>query len=163
MQPRACAWRQGQSGHGCTKCVTNGCPVPQNSLVMPPSNPLVDEWGRSRRVRITKQVLSRRNALTRRHARRMSRSFAGVGVSILPARLRQLSAGAAFANGELTEIKFALIATEIRRQQHHAKFERGRRRFVRWLLVAGLVLVALNLLISMEYVFLSVTEQLPPY
>jgi hypothetical protein len=123
--------------------------------VTTPSNPLVDEWGsRPRRVRITHQVLSRR------HARRMSRSFAGVGVAILPARLQQIAAGAAFANSELAQVKFALIATGILREQRHAKFDRVRRRCIRWLLFGGLVLAALNLLVTMMCIFFS---ELSPY
>jgi hypothetical protein len=101
--------------------------------------------------------------LSRGHARRMSRSFSGVGVAILPARLRQIAAGAAFANGEFAAVKFALIATEIQREQRHAKFERGRRRCIRWLLFAGLVLAALNSLISLAYVIFSVIQQSSPY
>jgi hypothetical protein len=121
-------------------------------------NPLVDEWGRRpRRVRMTNRVLSRG------HARRMSRSFAGVGVAILPARLRQIAAGGAYANGELAAVQFAVIATEIQREERHAKFERGRRRCVRWLLFAGLVIAALNSLISLAYVLFSVIEQSSPY
>lgn len=127
-------------------------------FVTTPWNPLMDEWAsRQRRVRSTHQVLSRR------HARRMSRSFAGVGVAILPARLRQIAAGAAFANGELTQVEFALIATSIQRERRHTKFQRLRRRCIQWLLVAGLILAALNLLITMLYIMLSVTNQLSPY
>jgi hypothetical protein len=127
-------------------------------FVITPSNPLVDDWGRrQRRVRGT------HHALSRRRARRMSRSFAGVGVAILPARLRQIADGAAFANGELTDITFAIIATEFQRKQRHTKFERVRRRCIWWLLVAGVVLVALNALILIGYIILSVTQQSPPY
>jgi hypothetical protein len=94
----------------------------------------------------------------------MSRSFAGVGVAILPARLRQIAAGAAFANGELTDVTFAIIATELRREQRHTKFERIRRRCVWWLLIAGLTLVALNALISIGYIIIcSVTQQSSPF
>ena len=93
----------------------------------------------------------------------MSRSFAEVGVTILPARLRQIAAGATFANGELTQVKFALIATEIQREQRHTKFERVRWHCIRWLVVAGLVLASLNLLATILYIMLSVTHQLPPY
>jgi hypothetical protein len=93
----------------------------------------------------------------------MSRCFAGVGVAIPPARLQQLAAGAAFATGELDEVKFALIATEIQREKRHSKFERWRRRCVWWLLVAGLVLVTLNSLICAAYIILCVIQQSSPY
>jgi hypothetical protein len=93
----------------------------------------------------------------------MSRSFAGVGIAILPARLQQIAAGVAFANGELTDVTFAMIATEFRRKERHAKFERVRRRCIWWLLVAGLILAALNLLITILYIVFSLTNQLSAY
>jgi hypothetical protein len=127
-------------------------------FVTTPLNPLVDDWGaRPRRLRGTHHVLSRRDA------RRMSRSFARVGVAILPARLRQIAAGGAVPSGELAELKFALIVTQIQRERRHTKFERGRRRLLWWLLIVGLALVALNALISIEYLLFSISQQSPAY
>lgn len=93
--------------------------------------------------------------LERWHARRMSRRFAGVGVTIPPARLRQMRAGAPLASNESVDLNFALAATEIQREQRVAKARRTRRRLGHWLIVAGLILAALNLLICMGYVFVT--------
>jgi hypothetical protein len=129
-----------------------------NSIVTTAWDPLLNEWtSRPRRVRMVNHGLSRRRA------RRMSRSFAGVGVTIDPLRLRQIAAGAVFASGELAEVKFALIATETLREERHAKFVRGRRRCVHWLLVAGLIVAGLNLLISVAYVIFMVMQQSNTY
>jgi hypothetical protein len=109
-----------------------------------------DEWGgRSHRSRLGEQSLSRRRA------RQLSRRFAGVGVGIPPARLQQIAAGAPFGSDELVDVRFALCATELRREERRAKFEHGRRRLVHCLIVGGLILAALNLLLCMAYVFVS--------
>jgi hypothetical protein len=100
----------------------------------------------------------RADALGRRHARRMSRSFAGVGVAIPATRLRQISAGAAFAGDELTDIRFALTAIELEREDRRAKFKRGRRFGTRCVLFVAFVLVALGLLIGMGLVMLSALQ-----
>jgi hypothetical protein len=114
------------------------------------STPWAEEWGgRSHRP------FHHDRALSRRRARRLSRRFAGVGVGIPPARLQQIAAGAPFASDELFDVKFALCATELKRQDLRARFDRGRRRAVHWLIVAGLILAALNLLLCMAYVFVS--------
>ncbi|MGH3563147.1 MAG: hypothetical protein ACRDTN_15530 [Mycobacterium sp.] len=85
----------------------------------------------------------------------MSRRFDGVGVRIPAARLREITAGAPFASDELVDVNFALAATEIKREQRLARVKRTQRRAIRWLIVAGLVLAALNLLICMGYIFIS--------
>ncbi len=85
----------------------------------------------------------------------MSRRFAGVGVGIPATRLRQIAAGAPFASEELVDVKFALWAAELKRQERHAQLKRAQRRVVHWLIVGGLVLAALNLLLCMAYVFVS--------
>jgi hypothetical protein len=94
-------------------------------------------------------------ALTRGEARRLSRRFDGVGVAISAARLRQLSAGACAGDAERTDVSFAIAATEIQREQRLAKLKRNQRRLVRWLIVAGLVLLLLNTLLCMAYLFFT--------
>ena len=112
--------------------------------------PWAEGWGgRAHRSRLRDQSLSRRRA------RQISRRFAGVGVGIAPVRLQQIAAGAPFASDELFDVRFALCATEFKREERHAKFERARRRVVHCLIVAGLILAALNLLLCMAYVFVS--------
>jgi hypothetical protein len=94
-------------------------------------------------------------ALTRGQARRLSRRFDGVGVAIPAARLRQLSAGACAADAELTDVSFAIAATELQREERLAKLKRSRRLLVRWLIVAGLILLMLNAMLCMAYLFFS--------
>ena len=94
-------------------------------------------------------------ALTRGQARRLSRRFGDVGVLIPATRLRQISAGARAGEAELTDVNFAIAATEIQREERLAKLRRGQRRVMRWLIVAGLVLLLLNALLCMAYVFFS--------
>lgn len=88
----------------------------------------------------------------------MSQRFAGVGVGISPGRLREIAAGAPLVDGEWTDVNFAFVATEIERERRLAKFHRGRRRGIRWLIFAGLVLVTLNALLCMAYVLLSLAQ-----
>jgi len=91
----------------------------------------------------------------------MSRRFAGVGVQIPAARLRQMASGAPLASSESVDYTFALAATEIIREQRLARAKRNRRRLVQALIVAGLILAALNLLICIGYVFISLALHEP--
>lgn len=94
-------------------------------------------------------------------ARRLSRSFAGVGVHIPAARLREIMAGAPLASAESIDYAFALAATALQREQRMARAQRNRRHLVHALIVAGLMLAALNLLICMGYVFISLALHEP--
>ena len=102
-------------------------------------------------------------ALTRRQARRLSRRFDDVGVAIPPIRLQQIAAGATAADEEWTDVRFALTATELLREERLAKLKRRRRRIVRWLIVAGLVLLMLNSLLTMAYLVFSLALLPSPY
>jgi hypothetical protein len=105
----------------------------------------------------------REQALSRRQARRRSRRFATVGVGIPAARLREIAAGAPAAESELTDVGFALAATEIQRQERRAKLARRQRLGLQWLIVAGLFLVLLNLLVCVAYLLFSLLEHAPPF
>jgi hypothetical protein len=96
-------------------------------------------------------------ALTRRQARRLSRRFGDVGVTIPATRLQQIAAGASAGDAELTDVRFALAATEIQHEQHVAKVKRSHRRVMQWLIVAGLILLLLNSLLCMAYLIFSLT------
>jgi hypothetical protein len=123
-----------------------------------PSNPLGDEWERgSHVVHDLGQVLGRRQAL------RMSRHFADVGVGIPAARLREIASGAPVDTDEWVDVVFGLAASEIKREERLAKIARTRRRGTRWLLVAGMVLVALNALLCMACAMFTVLEQGSPF
>lgn len=93
----------------------------------------------------------------------MSRRFAGVGVGIPAARLQEITAGAPAADDELADFAFAVAATEIQREERLAKFERSRRRCIWWLIVSGMVLVALNLLVCVACIFFILAEHASPF
>jgi hypothetical protein len=102
-------------------------------------------------------------ALTRWQARRLSRRFDGVGVAIPAMRLRQIAAGASVGEDELTNVSFAITATEIQREERHAKLKHTQRQAMRWLIFAGLTLLALNALLTMAYLVLGLAWQASPY
>jgi hypothetical protein len=125
---------------------------------MTPSNPWGDERGQlSLRLQVRNQILGRRQA------RRLSRRFARVGVSTPPRRLQQMLAGAPVTYEEVADVNFALIATELRREQLVAKFKRLKRRGARSLIFVGLVLVTLNFLFCMAYALFSLTLEASPW
>jgi hypothetical protein len=93
----------------------------------------------------------------------MSRRFADVGVGISAVRLQAIAAGGPVASSELVDVQFALAATQIQREERVAKIHRTRRRGIQCLLVAGLILAALNLLLCMAYGFISLVLHEPPF
>jgi hypothetical protein len=101
----------------------------------------------------------RHHNLGRRQARRLCRRFERVGVTTRPERLQRILAGAPAADRELTDIKFALIADQLNREKQATKLKRFRRRGTRSLVFAGLVLVVLNFLGCLAYVFLNLAHQ----
>jgi len=124
---------------------------------MTPSTP----WAKGRgqlpqRLRVRSQIVGRRQA------RRLSRRFARVGVTTPPERLRLMLAGAPAAYAEMTDFNFALIATQLKREQFGAKLKRLKRRGARSLIFVGLVLVTLNFLFCMAYALFSLTLETPP-
>jgi len=58
-------------------------------------------------------------------------------------------------SGDMTDIQFAIIATDIERQERRRKFGRGRRRAIQSLIFAAVILAALNLLFCMAFVFIT--------
>ena len=85
----------------------------------------------------------------------MSRRFAGVGVHIRSARLREMLAGAPPVADESIDVPFALAATEFKREQRRARQRRARHRAAQVALMLGLVLAALNLLALFGYAFVT--------
>jgi hypothetical protein len=108
-------------------------------------------------------ILMQDRALTRGQARRLSRRFGDVGVAIPATRLRQISAGACAGDAELTDVSFAIAATEIQREERLARLKRSQRQVIRGLIVAGLVLLLLNSLFCMAYLFFSLALHAYPY
>lgn len=93
----------------------------------------------------------------------MSRRFGGVGVAIPAVRLQQIAAGARVGDDELTNVSFALAATEFEREERHAKLKRTQHQAMHWLIVAGLTLLVLNSLLCMAYLVLGLAWQASPY
>lgn len=71
-------------------------------------------------------------------------------------------AGAPVADGEVTDVNFALIAMQLDREARVAKYKRLKRLGTRSLILAGLVLVVLNFLICIAYVLLNLAQQATP-
>ncbi|WP_085250357.1 hypothetical protein [Mycobacterium riyadhense] len=123
-----------------------------------PSNP----WGDERRY-LSHQLRMRDQLLSHRQARRLSRRFVGVGVKVPPKRLQQMLAGMPASACELTDVNFAFIATRLLHEKRVAKFNQLKRRSTRSAIFAGLVLVVLNFLFCMAYVFVNLTQQSSPW
>jgi hypothetical protein len=124
---------------------------------MTPSTPWANERGQlPQRLRMRSQIVGRRQA------RRLSRRFARVGVTTPPERLRLMLAGAPAARAEVADFNFALIATQLKREQFVAKVRRLKRRGARSLIFVGLVLVTLNFLFCMAYALFSLTLEVSP-
>ncbi len=71
-------------------------------------------------------------------------------------------AGAPVTVAEVADVNFALIATQLRREELIAKFERLKRRGTRSLIFVGLVLVTLNFLFCVAYALFSVALEASP-
>lgn len=95
--------------------------------------------------------------------RRLSRSFSTVGVDIPPQRLRQIAHGAPASEGEWVDVNFALVATTLLSEQRRSKRTVVRRRLVHWGIVAGAVIVALNVLVCLGLLFFVMTQHVSPY
>lgn len=98
----------------------------------------------------------------RRGARRLCKRFEQVGVRTQPDRLQQMLAGLPGADDEVTDVRFALIASQMNREARTAKLRRLQRRGTRSLLFAGLLLVVLNFLFCVAYVLLNLAQQATP-
>jgi hypothetical protein len=71
-------------------------------------------------------------------------------------------AGVPIAPAEAADIKFAFIATRLKREQLSAKYKRLKRRGARSLIFVGLVLVTLNFLFCMAYAMFSLALDTSP-
>ena len=124
---------------------------------MTPSTPWGNERGHfPQRLQLHNQIAGRRQT------RRLSRRFARVGVRTPPDRLRVMLAGSPVANAAVADFNFALIATQLKREQFSARVQRMKRRGTRSLLFVGLVLVTLNFLFCMAYALFSLTLEASP-
>lgn len=125
--------------------------------VMTPSTP----WG-NERGHLPQRLQLHNHLIGRRQARRLSRRCARVGVTTTPDRLRVMLAGSPASYAEVSDFNFALIATQLKREQFSARVRRMKRRGARSLLFVGMVLVTLNFLFCMAYALFSMTLEASP-
>lgn len=118
-------------------------------------------WGHDR-GQLAQRLRVGSNLADRRQARRLSRRFSRVGVSASPDRIQQLLAGSTVACAEVADFNFALIATQLKREEFSAKIRRLKRRGTRSLLFLGMVLVTLNFLFCMAYALFSLALETSP-
>ena len=71
-------------------------------------------------------------------------------------------AGAPAAYAEVSDFKFALIATQFKRDQFRARVRRMKRRGARSLIFVGMVLVTLNFLFYLAWAMFNLTLEAPP-
>ncbi|MCG7607779.1 hypothetical protein [Mycobacterium sp. CnD-18-1] len=101
--------------------------------------------------------------LSRRQARQMSRRFAGVGVGIGAARLREISSGAPAADSELEDVQFAVVADELMQDERLAKLSHGKQRCTMWLFVVIMGLIMFSSLLCMVVLMLSLMQHSAPF
>lgn len=92
----------------------------------------------------------------------MSRQFARVGIDTQPVRLQQMLAGMPVTADEVTDINFALIATQMKRDERSSRYKRLQRKGTQSMIFAGLILLVLNFLFCLAYMMLNLTDQAPP-
>ena len=78
-------------------------------------------------------------------------------------RLREIASGAPVDTDEWVDVIFGLTASEIKHEQRVATFARARRRGMHWLIVAGMVVVGLNMLVCMALALFMLTQHVSPY
>ncbi|WP_074133108.1 hypothetical protein [Mycolicibacterium houstonense] len=101
--------------------------------------------------------------LTRRQARQMSRRFAGVGVGIGAARLREIASGAPAADAELDDVEFAVVAREFVHDERLAKIKHGKQLCVTWFIVTVMGLAMFGLLLGATVLMLSLMSHTSPF
>ncbi|MCA4751144.1 hypothetical protein ABFW14_11445 [Mycolicibacterium fortuitum] len=101
--------------------------------------------------------------LSRWQARQMSRRFAGVGVGIPAARLREISSGAPAADAELAGVQFAFVADELMHDERIAKLARGKQRCASWFVVVVMGLIMFSSLLCMVVLLLSLMQHSAPF
>jgi hypothetical protein len=103
------------------------------------------------------------HCLSRRQARLMSRRFADVGVGIAAGRLREIATGSPASDAELTNVDFAVAASEFKHDQFLAKYRHAKRQCAWALFVAAMTLVVLGFLLAAAICVLSVALHTTPF
>lgn len=100
---------------------------------------------------------------SRGESRRLSREFSAVGVDIPPARLRQIATHGPASEREWVDVSFALVATNLLSEKRRSRRHLTQRRMVRFAIVAGAVVAALNLLLCVGLLFFILAQHTSPY
>lgn len=101
--------------------------------------------------------------VSRRRLRRLSRRYAAVGVDVPAGRLRQIANGCPASEAELVDIAFADAATRFHGERRHDRRVHAQRRCVHSLIVAGSVVLALNVLICIALAFFTLATHASPF
>jgi hypothetical protein len=125
---------------------------------MAPANAHGGEWGYW-----PHPAHMRDHCLSRRQARLMSRRFADVGVGIAARRLREIATGSPASDDELTDVDFAVAASEFKHDQFLAKYQHVKRQCTWGLIVAAMTLVVLGFLLAAAICVLSVALHTTPF
>lgn len=102
-------------------------------------------------------------APSRRRLRRMSRRYAGVGVSVSAERLAEIAAGCPPTEDEMVDVAFAETATRIRVERRQAKRGRAKKRCVHSAIVVGGTVVALVILLGLAMGFFLMAQHMSPF
>jgi hypothetical protein len=72
--------------------------------------------------------------------------------------LREIAAGAPASEREWVDVSFALVATNLVSDQRRTRRSRAQKRLAHWAVVAGAVVVALNVLLCLGLLFFVLTQ-----
>ncbi|MBP2454696.1 hypothetical protein [Mycolicibacterium lutetiense] len=101
--------------------------------------------------------------LSRRQARQMSRRFAGVGVGIAAARLREISCGAPAADAERAGVEFAVMADELMHDARLAKLDHDKQLCASWFVIIAMGLIMFSSLLCLVVLMLSLMQHSSPF
>ena len=93
----------------------------------------------------------------------MSRRFAGVGVGIAAARLREISCGAPAAEAERDRVEFAVMADELMHDKRIAKLGREKKLCASWFVIIVVGLIMFSSLVCMVVLMLSLMQHSSPF
>lgn len=108
-------------------------------------------------------VLPSSQSTNPRQLKRLSRTFAGVGVGIPPERLHQIAMGQQATEDELVDVTFAIAATALISEKRRSKVSRAQRRCVHGVIVGVAILIAINVLLCLGLALFVLTQHTSPY
>lgn len=91
--------------------------------------------------------------------RRLSRQFSTVGVDIPAGRLRTIASEGPATEDEWVDVSFALMATTLLAEERRSRRARAQRRVAHWAVVATATVLALNALLCLGVLFLTLAQR----